>query len=268
MKKLMVAGFLLAGAFALAGSAQAHGLRRGCGGCESDCAQPCAAPAPPPPPQYVEKVVTCYKTEWREKNVECVVNHMVSHEEVRKHTSTVCVPVWKEEKRTVTEYKSVPKVVEREVVVCKKVPAPCETPCGGCESGCDNGCGHHRHRLFGHRHKGCDDCGCETPCNVVREVQKVKCTVYECVPVKKDIVVKVCHYEQQQKVYETKCLVWECKPEKVMKKVRYCERVPYQTTIKVPVCAASCDTGCDKCGRHHRRGLFHKHGGCDTGCCG
>jgi hypothetical protein len=191
MKKLMAAGVLLAGVFAFIGPAQAHGHRGGC--CEADCAPPCAAP--PPPPQYVDKVVTCYKTEWREKSVECVVNRMVSHEEIRKHTSSVCVPVWKEEKRTVTEYQSVPKVVEREVVVCKKVPAPCAAPCGSC----DDDCGHHRHRLFGHRHKGCGDCGgCEVPCNVVKEVQKVKCTVYECVPVKKDIVVKVCHYEQHQ----------------------------------------------------------------------
>jgi hypothetical protein len=265
MKKLMVAGVLLAGVFAFTASAEAHGLRKGCGGCESDCAQACAQPCAPAAPQYVDKVVTCYKTEWRERDVECTVNRMVSHEEVRKHNYTVCVPVWSEEKRSVTEYKRVAKEVEREVVVCRKVEAPCGGCDTGCDNGCDNGCGH-RHKLLGRRRGG--DCGgCATACNVVQEVQKVKCTVYECVPVKRDITVKVCHYEQQQKVSETKCLVWECKAEKVMKKVRYCERVPYQTTVKVCVsCASSCDNGCASgCGRQHSRGgLRHRHGGCDS----
>src|SRR5205814_8195739 len=107
-----------------------------------DCAQPCAQRCAAPSPQYVDKVVTCYKTEWREREVESIVNRMVSHEEVRKHNYTVCVPVWAEEKRSITEYKSVPKVVEREVVVCRTVPV--EAPCGGCDSGCggcDSGCG-------------------------------------------------------------------------------------------------------------------------------
>ena len=56
---------------------------------------------------YVEKTVTRYKTEWKEKEVECVVNRMIPHEEVRKYTCSVRVPEWTEQKPTITEYKRV-----------------------------------------------------------------------------------------------------------------------------------------------------------------
>jgi len=263
MRKLMVAGLLLAGLCAFATPAQAHGRRHGgCGGCESDCAAPCAAPCAPAAPQFVEKVVTCYRTEWKEREVTCTVNRMVPREVVNKHTYTVCVPVWTEEKRTITEYKSVAKVVEKEVTVCHRVPV--ETPCGDCGGcgGCDDGCGRRHHRLRGHR-GSCGGCGgCETPCNIVTEVKKVPCTVYECVPVKRDIMVKVCHTKQEQKTVETKCTVWECKPEVVKKKVPYCVQVPYQTTVKVPVCETSCESCGSCCGGRHHRGHRHHRGGC------
>src|SRR5260370_5433488 len=143
MRKLMVAGLLSAGLCTFATPAQAHGCRHGgCGGCESDCAAPCAAPCAASAPQFTEKVVTCYRTEWKEKEVTYTVNRMVPREVVNKHTYTVCVPVWTEEKRTVTEYKSVAKVVEKKVTVCHRVPV--ETPCGDC-GGCEDGRGRRPH---------------------------------------------------------------------------------------------------------------------------
>jgi hypothetical protein len=64
----------------------------------------------------------------------------------------------------------------------------------------------------------------------------VKCTVWVCVPVRKEVMVKVCSYKPTERTWETRCTVWECKPEVVKQKVKYCEYVPYTTTVKVPVC--------------------------------
>jgi hypothetical protein len=63
----------------------------------------------------------------------------------------------------------------------------------------------------------------------------VKCTVWECIPVQREITTKVCEWKREMKNFQTKCTVWECKPETVTRKVRYCVRVPYETKIKVPV---------------------------------
>jgi len=86
------------------------------------------------------------------------------------------------------------------------------------------------------------------------------------VPVNRQVVVKVCHTKQETRTAETRCTVWECKPEVVKSKVRYCERVPYQTTVKVPVCESSCgDCGSGGHQRHHR---LHRRGSSGDGCCG
>jgi hypothetical protein len=187
--------------------AQAHGLR---GGCRDGCDQ-CTI-------VWVEKTVTCYKTVWKEKEIQCTANKLVPREIVANRQCEVCTPVWKDVKRTVTICNRVPKEVEREVVVCRKVPvAPC------CDD-CDDGCG--RCRLFQR---------CRQDYEIVREVKKVKCTVWECVPVQKEITSKVCEWKREMKNIQTRCTVWECKPETVTRMVRYCVRVPYETTIKVPV---------------------------------
>ncbi len=258
MKKLVVVCLAVAGLALAALPAQAWGHRRGCkqSCCESACAAPCApscaAPCAPAAPAFVEKVVTCYRPEWREKEVTCTVNRVVPRQVVEQHQCTVMVPVWKEEVRTVTSYTSVPRQVEREVTVCHKVPvAPACGECGGCATACcDSGCGHHRHRLFGRHHRGGGDCGgcggCAAPCyQTVTEVRKVVCTVMECVPVQKQVKVRVCSYRPEVKTYTTTRTVCECRPETVVRKVRYCVSVPYQTTVKVPVCQTCCASCCN-----------------------
>lgn len=234
MKKVLVAGLVLAGLAVMASPSQAHGLRRRCkGDCDSGCQTACAHEACAP--AYVEKTITCYRPVWKEKDVTCTVNRCVPREVVTKHTYTVQVPEWKDEKRTVTVYVQKPKEVEREVVTCHRVPVcadACGSSCGSCGSSCDDGCCGRRHHRR-HRH-AC----CETPCEVVREVHKVKCTVMECVPEKREVTVKVCTYRAEQKTYETRCTVYDLKPETVTRKVRYCEMEAYQKVVKVP--ASTC----------------------------
>jgi hypothetical protein len=54
----------------------------------------------------------------------------------------------------------------------------------------------------------------------------------------------VCTYKPVEKTYETKRIVCELKPEEVTRMERYCEMVPYQTTIKVPVRVPVCPAPC------------------------
>src|SRR5262249_51308262 len=135
--------------------------------CCYDCCTPCCMPCC----NYVDKVVTCYRPVWREKEVECVVNRLVSREVVTKHTCTIMVPEYKEERRVCTVNTYRPREIEREVVCCKWVPEQV-TDCCGCP---------------------------RTVCKPVQEVRKIKCTICECVPVQKEYTVRVCHYRAEPK---------------------------------------------------------------------
>ena len=198
------------------------GSAKALGGRKNSCAQPCEV-------TYEERTVTCYKTVTKEKEVEVTVCKPEYRDEVRKKTYTVCTPVWTEEKRTCTVYKRVAKEVEKEVTRCVKVPVTYCDPCTG-------------------RTRTC----CER--QIVTE--KVKCCVYECVPEIKEYTVKVCSYKKEEKTCEYTVRVCEMKYVKELRKVQYCERVPYETTVKVAVCKpveciSACQTDCceKKCGR-------------------
>ena len=216
MKKLVLLTLVFIGLIASVTPAEAHGLRwrRHRDRCCYDLCTPCCAPCC----EYVEKVITCYRPAWHEKEVECVVNKLVPREVVTKHTCTICNPEWREEKRSCIVNTFVPRDVEREIVVCKWVPSQV-TDCCGC---------------------------CCTVCKPVQEVKKIRCTICECVPVKKEYTARVCHYRQEPKTYECRHIVYDCVPQKVMRKVSYCEMVPYQTTVKVPVprCIPCCVACC------------------------
>jgi hypothetical protein len=126
----------------------------------------------------------------------------------------VLVPEWREEKRVCTVYTSQPREIEREVVCCKWVPTQVT-----------------------------DCCGCPyTVCKPVQEVQKVKCTIYECVASQKEYMAKVCYCKPVEKTYECRHIVCDCVPEKVKRKVSYCTMEAYQTTVKVAV--PCCQTAC------------------------
>src|SRR5262249_34654321 len=130
MKKLAVIALVLAGLLVAANPADARGrwrARRHQQCCDDCCNTCCYTPCC----EYVDKVVTCYRPVWHEKEVECVYNRLVPREVVTKHTCTVLVPEWKEEKRVCTVYTSQPREIEREVVCCKWVPTQV-TDCCGC----------------------------------------------------------------------------------------------------------------------------------------
>lgn len=230
MKKLLTLGLTAAMLASLAAPAHAFGGRRK--SCAPSCDTGCA---PAVQVSYVDKTVTAYKPEWKEKEVSYTVNKMVTREVVEKQKYMVQVPEYKDEKRTVTTYTMKPTVVERDVTTCRYVPV-CDD---GCNTGCDTGCG--KRGLFGRR----GGRGCGTPCVAVMETKKVSCTVMQCVPETKEVTVKVCTYKTEERTQEVKRIVCEWKPETVKAKQRYCEMVPYQTTVKVAVCtpvAASCGT--------------------------
>lgn len=179
----------------------------GCGGWATACC------APPPCVQYqvsyVDKVVTCYKTELREKEVSCTVMRCIPREVIEQRKICVMVPEMKQEKRTITVCKSVPREIEREVTCTKMVPVTCTDPCTGC---------------------------CYTVCKPQCYTVKVKQIVCDLVPEQKEIVVNVCSYHPEERTIQCKRCVIDYKPETVVRKVYECIKVPYQTTVKVAVC--------------------------------
>jgi hypothetical protein len=59
--------------------------------------------------------------------------------------------------------------------------------------------------------------------------------VCEIVPRQVQQTYQVCNYKPVERTYQTRRIVCEVKPEVVTRKERYCEMVPYQTKIQVPV---------------------------------
>jgi hypothetical protein len=249
MKKVVMGGVAVCLLMMTSAPVQAFGRHRDSGCCEiTPCCKPCVT--------YVDKVVTCCKPEWKERDVTCTINRIVPKVVVTPVKQTICVPVWSEQKKMVTCYNQVPRQVEKEICCCRSVPVCCTDPCTGCKRTC---------------------------CKTETYTQKVTCTVYDCVPVQKEVTCKVCSYKTEERTVECRRVVCECVPETVNRKERYCVMVPYQTTIKVPVCTPApacapaptccktccattccntCNHGCN--GGHHR--LCHRDRG-SRGCC-
>ncbi|HJT78475.1 MAG TPA: hypothetical protein VJ739_14825 [Gemmataceae bacterium] len=181
------------------------------GGPDSGC---CA-----PKVEWVEQVVTCYRTETRVRAVPVTVNHAVCREEVVPRKYYVSIPEWKEEKRTIYVYKPNHKEVERTVY--SLVPAPpCPAPA------CDGpGC------------HGCDICNTPELPVVKQKFQNLECADSA---EKVEIVQKVCHYRAEERTELVKHTVIENVPVTTIERECYTVKVPYQVTIKVPVCAPAC----------------------------
>jgi len=158
---------------------------------------------------WVDKEVTCYKTEWKERDVTCTVMRAHYKDVVETHKCNVCVPVWTDKKEKVWVCNMVAKEVVRDVTRCKMERTCCTDPCTGCT---------------------------HTVCKPVTYVEQVKCTVWENHPLEKEVTVKVCSYKTEEKTYQSTHRVCEYKPEQVTYKERYCVSVPYKTTVKVAVC--------------------------------
>jgi hypothetical protein len=176
-----------------------------CGSCAVECCAPCVQYQV----TYVDKVIVCYKTEMREKEVTCTVMRCIPREVVEQRKICVMVPEMKQEKRIINVCRSVPREIERVVTCCKMVPVTCTDPCSGC---------------------------CYTVCKPEYYTTKVKQIVCDLVTEQKEIVVNVCNYRPEERTIQVKRCVIDYKPETVVRKVYECFKVPYQTTIKVPVC--------------------------------
>ena len=85
----------------------------------------------------------------------------------------------------------------------------------------------------------CTGC-CRIVCKPGFYTQKV--TVPICVPVPetREYTVRVCSYRAEERSYTCKRIVCDFKAEEFVQKVRYCEMVPYTTTVKVAVCTPVC----------------------------
>lgn len=176
----------------------------GCGGCAPACA-PCVSYQV----TYVDKVVTCYKAEWREKEVTCTINRCIPREVVEERKICVLVPEMRQEKRTITVCRAVPREVEQQVTCTRMVQVCVTDPCTGCVRTC-----------------------CKPECYTAT----VKRIVCDMVPEQKEITVNICNYRQEERTVQVKRCVIDVKQETVTQKVRECVMVPYQATVKVPVC--------------------------------
>jgi len=209
MKKLTLFGLAALGLAVLAVPVQARGHHAGyC--CETYC---CAI-------VWEDREVTAYKAEWHERDVTINVCRSVPHDVVQKHQCTVMVPEWTPQKRTITYTTYKPREVVRDVYRCVAVPVCCVDPCTGCTTCCYQ---------------------------TQTVVDKVTCTVYDCVPAQRDITVQVCSYKPMVKEWETHHTVCEVVTEPKVVKERYCVTVPYKTIVKVPVCVpcvAACAPPC------------------------
>lgn len=208
--KVLLSSLLVAG-LTIVGQAQAS-----CGqGCAPACGPVCV---PQVCVHYETRVVTTCRPVWHEREETCTVNRIVPRVEVVNQQVCVNVPVWTTQKQIITVNRTVARCVERDVTTCQMVPVCVTDPCTGCTHTC---------------------------CKPVTCVQKVRCTVLECVPEQREICVRCCSYRQETRNIQCRRVYCECRPETVVRKVRYCEMVPCQTTIRVPVCTPCCNTCCN-----------------------
>ncbi len=290
MKQFLALGVLAMAAFlGLTQDSQAHGgkFRRCRGGCESDCAAPCATVASAPSaPQFEDRKVKVAKHVMKEKEIEVLECKRVVREE--KYGYTVCVQVMKDEKRKVvvctptmkeidaTWTVMTPKTVEKKiqcttykcerVMITEKVPV-CRVVCVTCVDECGR-CHTRRERVTVMEE--------QTRCVIQRTpvvtektvlvticepvVHKGKKTICEMVRSEQEVTVKVCSFEHQKR--EGVRNVCEMVTEKVKRKVQYCETVWEEQTIRVQVggaCASDCGNDCGR----GRVGIFRRGGCCN-----
>lgn len=225
MKKVVLAAMILTTSLWAAAPVQAWGLRhhRGCkeSCCPAPCAPACATPCATTTVQWVEKELTCYRSEMRTRPVVETVTRMVPQTITEQRQITVCVPVTVPKKEIITEYTRVPRVITKQVCCCERVPVCVTDPC---------------------------TC-CTRTCWQTRQVVKnVSCTVYECVPHQREITVQVCSYQQQVKTVPVTRVVCHPVQEQVTRNVCYCVQVPVVTKVRVPVCVPCPPAPCAPCG--------------------
>jgi hypothetical protein len=256
MKGLLTVSLTLAVAAVSVSSAEAFGCRRR--GCADTC-------APAVQVQWVEKAVTAYRPEWKERQVTCTINRVVPREVVENVKRTCMVPEMRPVKQMVTYYEQVPAEVTRTITHCQMVPETvpvtitrcrmvpqqvvqnvtccrlvpmCVTdPCTGCtRTVCrpENYTQQVTRTVL--RPEFYQEKGMQTVCRPHFTSQQVKETVMRCVPRQREVTVQQCFYRPVEQTYQVRRMVCDIKPEIQTRTERFCVMVPYQTTVKVPVC--------------------------------
>jgi len=168
-----------------------------------------ATPCPPPCVGYEMRTVICYRPEWRDEKVPCLVQKVSYRQEVTpvKTSVWVCKPF--EQRVRTACYVPVPKIVEREVWTCVMVPAVYIDPCLGC---CSIIC---------------------QPCWISR---RVGCTDYDYRMEEREQSVIVWRWVEQPTVVDQVRWIPVVTQEQSWTLRRYCVMVPYQATVCVPCC--------------------------------
>lgn len=157
---------------------------------------------------YEMRPVTCYRPEWREEKVPCVIQKVNYRKDVKQVPCTTWVPHWSDEMVRTSYYVPVPKIVEREVAYCVMVPVAMFDPCTGC---------------------------CFVQCCPTWVAQRVQCTEYGFRREERNDVVKVCKMVEQNTLIEQVCWIPEVTEERSWTVRRFCVMAPYQAQVCVPV---------------------------------
>jgi hypothetical protein len=157
---------------------------------------------------YEMRTVTCYRPEWREEKVPCVVQRVSYRRDVVQVPCSTWVPQWSDQQVRTSYYVPVPKVVERAVPRCVMVPVTMCDPCTGC---------------------------CFVQYCPQWIVQRVQCTEYDYRVAERTDVVKVCKMVEQRTVVEQVCWTPVVTAEQSWTTRCYCVMVPYQSQVCVPV---------------------------------
>lgn len=213
-RNMIVTGLLVAGlALGTVPSAQAFGWKKKCKECDDCCYETKI--------EYVDKIVTTYKTELVSKQVPVTVHKCVAKETVVNDKVIEHVTSYKDEVRTCTVSVQKPKTIEKEVTVCTMVQETV-TDCCGC---------------------------CKTVCKPCYTTKKELVTVLECVPETRSYTVKVAVVTPVEKIVARKVVSYETVAVQETKTVTECVKVPVQTCVKVPVCVKvpKAPVCCDTC---------------------
>jgi hypothetical protein len=157
---------------------------------------------------YEMRPVICYRPEWREEKVPCVVERVNWRSEVTR--VNVNVPVLREfdERVRTSYYVPVPREVEREVPRCVMVPVMMFDPC---------------------------TCCCFVTYHPQWVMERVRCVEYDYRREERDVNVRVCRWVLEPRVVDQVRWIPEVTREQSWTVHRYCVMVPYQTTVCVPV---------------------------------
>src|SRR5262249_13954492 len=156
-------------------------------------------------------------------DIAVTVPRVVFHTEVVPVKRTVLTPVCHDEKRIVTMFVQVPKHIERQVESTTVVKTTVTDSCGKSA----------------------------TAVSPPQTVAAKQCaTVFETVPVQKEICVRVQTLEPRVEVSQITRTVPETKFETLVRKERFAVSVPYEKIILVPVCPVRCVRCEPVCHRH------------------